>query len=169
MKLTKDTLIEGVIVKTGTEVKIRESSKDITNIVIEYLVSNKDRLEKNHLTVAVRYDNHKYKVGELIPNSKTNIGRDDERDFPLYGTSDYENMDEIDGTSAYMLTSQGDYRYEMYDRETLEDFFEDEVVEVGGDVFDHCNLVEGVENTSEYIEDKGEIILKACKVVKNFS
>lgn len=42
-------------------------------------------------------------VGCVLENSKTNIDRNDSRDFPEFGTPEYDDLEELDGTCAYFV------------------------------------------------------------------
>ena len=51
-----------------------------------------------------RIEAREYKVGDIMEGtSRTNLGREDERDFPAYGTEEYEELEELDGLCAYDL------------------------------------------------------------------
>lgn len=52
-------------------------------------------------TVGVRFEDKEREVGESIGNSRHNIEREDEREFPDYDTNEYEEMFELDGASAW--------------------------------------------------------------------
>ena len=49
----------------------------------------------------LRFDGRALNVGDVLDNSKDNPDREDERDFPEYGTDEYDNLPELDGTSAW--------------------------------------------------------------------
>ena len=52
--------------------------------------------------IGLRFENKVRTVGEIITEcSKDNSERTDDRDFPEYGTSDYEEMEELDGISTW--------------------------------------------------------------------
>lgn len=60
--------------------------------------------------VGVRYENHTYQVGDTMMPSKHNPDRDDERDFPEYGSMEYDDLPDLPGTSAWhVYTSDFDY------------------------------------------------------------
>ena len=54
--------------------------------------------------VGVRFDDVKREIGDICNNSRHNADREDERDFPEYGSDEYDDMDELDGTSAWKPT-----------------------------------------------------------------
>lgn len=43
-------------------------------------------LEEEHEYVGLRFEERAYQVGDIVANSKSNMDRVDERDFPVYGT-----------------------------------------------------------------------------------
>lgn len=49
----------------------------------------------------LRFEDKNRNVGETCENSKNNVDREDERDFPEYGSEEYDDMEEMDGTSAW--------------------------------------------------------------------
>lgn len=64
----------------------------------------KDRIAKladdfyyDYDDMGVRFEDKKRKVGEIIMDrSRSNPDRYDEREFPEYGTEEYDNMEELD-------------------------------------------------------------------------
>ncbi len=98
MKLTKDTLIEGQIIKKGTLIQLKEGSKFLVN---SYKAKTKDEKEGikeyyeydlGYAYIGVRFEKRRYKVGDELSHSKSNIDRLDLRDFPEFGDADYENL-----------------------------------------------------------------------------
>lgn len=52
----------------------------------------------------IRFEEKEREINEEITDfSKHNINREDEREFPEFGTDEYEEMDELDGVSAWNL------------------------------------------------------------------
>lgn len=93
--------------------------------------------------IGFRFDNRDMQVGECFGNSKHNPDRADERDFPEYGTEEYENMIELDGTSCY----DDNFFMEVYaDGTVLEDLT--------------CYLIASNEEGCHDYPDEGEILLK---------
>jgi hypothetical protein len=61
-----------------------------------------DIYECEYEFIGIRFENKLRTVGEIIEDcSRDNEGRDDERDFPEYGTDEYEEMEELDGISTW--------------------------------------------------------------------
>lgn len=61
-----------------------------------------DSANENYYCVGFRFENLDRKVGDVCGNSKHNPGREDERDFPEYGTDEYDSLPELNGTCAYL-------------------------------------------------------------------
>ena len=59
--------------------------------------------------IGIRFEYKERQVGETCECSKHNVDREDERDFPEYGTAEYEEMFELDGTSAWNLETYEDW------------------------------------------------------------
>ena len=53
--------------------------------------------------VGIRFENKFRRIGESCELSKHNEDRGDERDFPEYGTPEYEELPDLNGTSAYTM------------------------------------------------------------------
>jgi len=78
-----------------------EDMKEAVNAAIES-VNGFDEYECEYEFLGIRFENKLRTVGEVIEEcSKDNDSRDDERDFPEYGTEEYEEMEELDGISTY--------------------------------------------------------------------
>ena len=56
--------------------------------------------------VGIRFEDKKRTIGEIIEEcSKDNRERQDERDFPEYGTTEYDELPELNGVCAYSCIS----------------------------------------------------------------
>lgn len=58
-------------------------------------------LEDDWHNVGLRFEEKAYKVGDIIADSKANVDRYDERDFPEFGEDGYDEMPELPGVSTY--------------------------------------------------------------------
>ena len=67
---------------------------------IEQAIEKYDEIKGNgnYYYVGVRYEDKLRQVGEECECSKHNAG---DREFPEYGTPEYDELDELDGTSAW--------------------------------------------------------------------
>lgn len=53
--------------------------------------------------VGIRFETLNREIGDVCQNSRHNPNRDDEREFPEYGTQEYSELEELEGTSAWEL------------------------------------------------------------------
>lgn len=112
--------------------------------------------EKGWRYIGVRHEQKKREVGDICNNSRHNPDRDDEREFPEYGTPEYENLPELDGTSAWEgCEKEGIFEglfvgIQDWDDEPWHD--------------DHIYLVVGDEQTVTADRDYDEIIIKNAQV-----
>lgn len=113
--------------------------------------------------VGIRFGDHMREEGDTFDISRANDDREDERVFPDYGTEEYENMVELDGTCAWLV---GDYCGYRDDLNNLHHAV-DAVVDSNYDR-KHAFLVVGNRqgDTDNYVPDPGEILIRECKVYK---
>lgn len=105
-----------------------------------------EKYETEYEWLGFRFDERKLKNGAVLSNSKHNPDRVDERDFPEYGTSEYDELDELDGTSCYNVN----YFFATYG-----------VWEGDYSEFINCYLI-GSNKVGDHDEpDDGEMLLKA--------
>lgn len=107
--------------------------------------------------LALRYENKNRNVGDIITeNSKHNVNREDERDFPEFGTKEYEELEELDGISSWTVGClKNMYRYQL----------ENDVKNLG---WEHAYIIasDDAGNASDdVILDDGEILLKNAFVL----
>ena len=70
--------------------------------MINWLETYKNNDEYNYY--GVRFDQKIREIGDIISEySKHNPDRLNERDFPAFGTDEYNNLPELDGLSVYNL------------------------------------------------------------------
>lgn len=91
----------------------------------------------------IRFEDKEYKIGDICFNSKSNTNREDERDFPEFGSEEYNELEELDGTCAWSL----------YNRFTKWS---------GGT--DHCYLIGG--HYAEDGEDLNELIIRDAEIIE---
>ncbi len=51
--------------------------------------------------IGLRFENKEREVGDICEDSKHNPARDDERDFPEYGTPEYDELPDLEGVSCW--------------------------------------------------------------------
>lgn len=110
----------------------------------------KEALEKyqdDYHYIGIRFEDKEREIGEICENSRHNTDREDEREFPEFGTEEYNEMLELDGTSAWNL-------------ETYDDF-------EGGFNTYHCYIVAGnrLTNKDDGLDDN-EIVIENAKVLE---
>lgn len=108
--------------------------------------------------IGLRFEDKEREIGEICENSKHNSDRDDEREFPQYGTEDYEEMEELEGTSAWDLAAKDTTTVGIF--ENTEDdctrHFETY----------HCYIIAGHDTGSKDMDlDVNEIVIKNAKVI----
>lgn len=61
--------------------------------------------EDEYYYIGLRFEDKLREVGDICEYSKANDDREDEREFPEYGTEEYEELPELNGTSAWDLAA----------------------------------------------------------------
>ena len=63
-------------------------------------IAAKNASESN--IIGIRFEDKERNIGDIITDcSKSNPNREDEREFPEYGTPDYNALPDLDGVCAY--------------------------------------------------------------------
>ena len=104
------------------------------------------------IVVGIRFDDKLYKVGDLLPNTKDNPDREDDREFPEFGTAEYNDLPELDGTSAWDVNA-------WWLRDS--DFSN-----ANAFLTDHAEIIYGEVSDDDYAPDDGEILIADAKVAK---
>lgn len=108
--------------------------------------------------LGVRFEDKDRKVGEEIAEySHHNEDRDDEREFPEYGTDEYEEMEELDGVSAWGIDSP-------FITSDLKHMANNEVKKSGFGTY-HCYFIAGDYGRINETGDVGEVVIKNAKVI----
>lgn len=81
--------------------KVKEMKKIVEKIYKELSWSE----DGEYMCVGLRFEDKDREVGETCENSRNNINREDEREFPEYGTDEYFQLEEMDGVSTWDLSS----------------------------------------------------------------
>jgi hypothetical protein len=116
-----------------------------------------DLLKDEYDFVGVRFEDKSRSINEMCECSRHNTNRNDEREFPVYGTPEYEDMEILNGTSAWDLSLQSVYRIASYQNKTndCKNHF----------LSDHCYIIVGDEKSYEENLDENEIVIVDAKVV----
>lgn len=72
--------------------------------------------EYDYYHIGIRFEDKEREIGEVCEYSRHNGDREDERDFPEYGTPEYEELETLDGTSAWDLAALTDTYLPGYGR-----------------------------------------------------
>jgi len=134
----------------------------MTNKEIKELIENAyEELKDNHRYVGLRFEDKEREIGEICENSKHNPDREDPRDYPEYGTEEYENLPEFNGTSAWDLDISDMHRT-WFDSNYMDDneksYYPDE--------YEHCYIIVGNAVNNHHDRDYDEIIIKNAEVKK---
>lgn len=130
-----------------------EMLKRIEELRLEY--------EFDYIYIGIRFEDKERKVGEIITDrSRSNPKRDNERDFPEYGTEEYDNMDELDGICAYNTLSTIGWD-PVPQRSRIE-----EITDITTQyLVDHCYIL-GSNRVNFGVEDDNEIIMADAVVLE---
>lgn len=126
----------------------------------EAIVKAAEAYEGEYSHIGFRFDVREYRVGEVLDFvSKTNLGRDDERDFPEYGTNEYNEMDDLDGVCAYDLDMSSRWAEDI--EEQVNEIFGigDYILEDKEYNEEHIYILGTNQHSNDYAEDEYEIIM----------
>lgn len=112
--------------------------------------------EDTYYYIGLRFENKEREIGEECEYSRHNADREDEREFPEYGTEEYEEMELLDGTSAWdmSISSTYDYPASAAEKECTRYF-----------TTDHCYVIAGKRQSRHEDPDHGEIVIKDAVVI----
>lgn len=124
---------------------------------IAQAVEKYDKLHGNgdYYYVGVRYEDKLRQIGDECECSKHNAG---DRDFPAYDTPEYEELDELNGTSAW---SANNYlsNYDLSGDQSI--LVSDKFKHVK-----HAYIVVGQYDNRPSDADDGEVVIEDAKVVE---
>lgn len=120
--------------------------------------------------VGIRYEDKKRSLGDICEDSKNNLDREDERDFPSYGDDAYDKLPSMGGTSAWSIYNEDEQvttpRYDDDDdREDILNSLEwDHPLDSHGN---HTYIVGGkhLVPDRDSIYDDGEIVIEDAEVL----
>lgn len=119
-----------------------------------------EELSDTYAYVGIRFENRDYAIGEECEWSRDNPEREDEREFPDFGTEEYDELPMLNGTCVYGL--------EGYDYKSDSDALSKDASKYF--IGDHAYIVAGNRqgNTDDYAPDAGEIIIEDAIVAHKF-
>lgn len=107
--------------------------------------------------LGLRFEDKEREIGDTCECSRHNPEREDERDFPEFGTKEYKKMEILDGTSAWDMSDRGIYKVETWQNKTndcRQHFFTD-----------HCYIIAGNNTRTHSDADAGEIVIQDAIVI----
>lgn len=113
--------------------------------------------------LGIRFENKERIVGDIIWDySRTNRGRDDLREFPEFGTKEYDELEELDGVCAYKVYRNfGSKQYGWDDIINYNNMNED--INFEDVIGRHCYLL-GCDYYTDG-EDANEIVMEDAEVL----
>lgn len=118
---------------------------ELIEVVKNWVIDNSKSIPKWSNTIAVRYDDKKYLIGDELPNSYSKF-------------ADTEDQ-ELSGTSAWIVGERGDDEDDFNSREV-----DTYLWGKHESPYKHANIIIGV-NQLEDAEEYGEVILHQSEVV----
>jgi len=119
---------------------------------IEQAIQKAEDMGYEH--VGFRLADSVHEIGEELDWSRHNPDREDERDFPKFGTDEYNELPELDGTSAwepdYMIRVFGGQELEYVKSHTLQD---------------HLYVIAGNDRGNHDDPDDGEMLIADAVVI----
>ena len=112
--------------------------------------ANKD----NYNFIGMRFENKERELNEICECSKNNTERADEREFPEFGTEEYNETPTFDGTSAWNLSDYDEaFRYNVKnpDSDVAKAYEQDHCYIIAGNY--KCNSDDGLDDNEVVIED----------------
>ena len=137
--------------QTNSEYFVKHNNADVKEAVEAAVRHLQDTSEYGEF-IGVRFDRRLLSVGDEVGKSRTNIGREDVREFPEYGTQEYESLPELEGACAYDVDS---WSHHILMRG---EWTEDEI-----DM--HLYVIEGDGIDRESGEDEDEVIIRNAEVM----
>lgn len=136
------------------------------NIVEMYALCKKIYVdnEDKYYYIGLRFEDKEREIGEECEYSHHNPDREDERDFPVFGSDEYDDLEILDGTSAWnLITLEIDRHWPGWGRPPRDiDFGKDCSREF---LSDHCYVVAGKRQGNHDNPDDGEILIKDAVVI----
>ncbi|SDJ19517.1 hypothetical protein [Natribacillus halophilus] len=128
----------------------------------EMVMKVKKESQYDYYHMGVRFEDMDRNEGDIITEvSRHNPDREDERDFPEYGTDEYEEMEKLDGISAWEINHfKKDYKPNKGEENELAT---NAYIGTHAYVIASDDVGGGIDDDS----DEGEIILKDAVVLAN--
>lgn len=107
-----------------------------------------EQYEDEFAVIGIRFEDKEREIGEICECSRHNDDREDEREFPEYGSEEYEEMKKFDGTSSWDLNT-----YDDWDDQRAFDTY-------------HCYIIAGDRAVNKDDDlDHGEVVIENARVI----
>ena len=137
--------------------------KEITEKVEQIIASeNIGKLSSEYEYYGLRFENADREIGDECGNSRHNPDRLDLREFPQFGSDEYDELPELDGTSAWHIETNLNLWKQSYTDYTNDPQSDSEFP---GSLAKHCYIVGGFDTGSHDDPDQNEILIKDAVVV----
>lgn len=112
--------------------------------------------------IGLRFEDKEREIGEECEWSRHNADREDEREFPAYGSDEYEELEQLQGTSAWDLAAMTDRHLPGFGSLRNTDLEKE-----CSRFFDtyHCYVIAGNKQGRHDDPDDGEIVIKDAVVI----
>jgi len=140
--------------------KIKNITKKIENVIEKHNINQK--LADEHAEYSfygLRFENKLRKIGDECDWSKHNYDRQDEREFPVYGSDEYERAEQLEGTSAWSITDEGSNEWQK--SYCQDDAYADDELFVDG----HCYIIAGDRTAEHGAPDENEVVIADAIVI----
>lgn len=120
--------------------------------------------EDKYYYIGLRFEDKDREIGDVCENSKHNPDRDDERDFPEFGSEEYDDLPELDGTSAWNMDPVANGRVYAPGFGRISDWHMEMPCER---LFfaDHCYVIAGEHRGYHEDPDENEILIQDAVVI----
>lgn len=116
--------------------------------------------QDDYYYIGIRFENKQREIGEECEYSRHNPNREDEREFPHYGTERYDGMEDLDGTSAWDLSD-----IDSVIKWTLPRDYDENKEASRYFLTEHCYIIASNQKGYHDNPDDNEILIKNAKVV----
>lgn len=128
------------------------------------IIDARDTYASDYRFLGFRFAMEDYVIGSVVEQvSRSNANRQDERDFPAYGSDEYEELEELDGLCAYLLDKDEDYLDELIQR--IMRGYRDDMIYTPNHYTPHIYIMGTDEISHSWAEDYGEVILPDPTVI----
>ena len=115
--------------------------------------------------IGIRFEDEERQTGDICNNSRHNSDRDDERDFPEYGSQEYSDLEELNGASAWNVSPGSSYsdlcvRQNKGSWEKMDDEIEQSTFSMK-----HLYVIAGNCENTPNIADDNEIVIEDAVVL----